>query len=273
MNREHVDKIEDYLLGLLSEEDNKVMQEAIETDPQLKEEVAVQSFEQDIMHEIIADKLRNEMQDWDATEKSQDNIPSSGKIIKFNPRHWIIRLSVAASVLLILGVSLRLTIGNQYSFESIAGRYAAQEEIGFGRGNHDNAIDLSKGEAAYVKKNYPEAIAFFSKINPQDSAYLYGQFMLGKALMGLKNYVEADRIFSNIGLLMASIKQNDAPETIYLKESAEWSNLLVLLAKSDTGERFESILAAILNDPQHNYYPLAKKLNEELQNPWTKWLN
>ena len=272
MAKEHKDKIEDYLLNLLSEEDKSSMKAAIDADPKLQEEVAIQALEQDVMHELVAQRLRNQMQNWDEPQNATDKIINEPKIVSLASRRWILRLSVAASVLLILGVGLRWSLGNQYSYETIANQYYSQEDIGFGRGVADGNENLSEAEVAFMDKNYPQAIQYFSNIPEQDSNYIYGQFMIGKAQLALKNYSGAGQKFLEVVRQTSSIS-NPSAEILYLKESAEWSDLLTLLATSNTGDRFNKTLNSILQNPEHNYYPMAKKLNQQLNTKLVKWLN
>ncbi len=58
------DKIERYLRGELSEEENLAMQKAIAEDPDLAQELEFQQLELDAMDLILEEKLRNQMANW-----------------------------------------------------------------------------------------------------------------------------------------------------------------------------------------------------------------
>lgn len=58
------DKIERYLRGELSEEENQEMEKAIAEDPDLAEELEYQQLELDAMELILEDKLRGKMESW-----------------------------------------------------------------------------------------------------------------------------------------------------------------------------------------------------------------
>lgn len=58
------DKVERYLRGELSEEENLAMEKAIAEDPDLAEELEFQQLELDAMELILEDKLRGKMESW-----------------------------------------------------------------------------------------------------------------------------------------------------------------------------------------------------------------
>lgn len=77
------DKIERYLRGELSEEENLAMEKAIAEDPDLAEELEFQQLELDAMELILEDKLRSKMESW----KQSPPPPSKGGIGGY--RFWI----------------------------------------------------------------------------------------------------------------------------------------------------------------------------------------
>jgi hypothetical protein len=58
------DKVERYLRGELSEEENLAMEKAIAEDPDLAQELEYQQLELDAMDLILEDKLRSKMESW-----------------------------------------------------------------------------------------------------------------------------------------------------------------------------------------------------------------
>jgi hypothetical protein len=66
MNRDEAqfDKVERYLRGELSEEENLAMEKAIAEDPDLAEELEFQQLELDAMEVMLENKLRSKMESW-----------------------------------------------------------------------------------------------------------------------------------------------------------------------------------------------------------------
>ena len=58
------DKVERYLRGELSEEENLAMEKAIAEDPDLAQELEYQQLELDAMDLILEEKLRTQMANW-----------------------------------------------------------------------------------------------------------------------------------------------------------------------------------------------------------------
>lgn len=153
------------------------------------------------------------------------------------------RLSSAATVLLVIGVSVLLALGgppielSPSEEPSIASNF---QKSGSSR--------LSAGEMDFYQKKYSSAAQYFYqafRANPKEHIFLYNY---GVASYKDKNWPAAQNAFKAV-----------AQSTYEYNESAElyWALSLLMGKKKEEGKL---ILESIANSPQHHKQGIAKKL-------------
>ena len=238
------DHIDAYIWNILSDEDRQAFEKNLETDEDLRAELALRQLENEAFQ--LADKaaLRTKMKQWReeaATETTVETTQTEtkvvsinqGRVVRFSPMRW----AAAAAIALMVFVGGRYWATTNYGSDVLAGEFSAKkgtEGEYFGAGGDakiDAAAMLKEAQTAFQAKNYAQTTSLLQTIL-------------------------ADKTV--------------APNHI---QDAEWQMLMTYMANKNTGTDFNSLLAKLVNDTAHAYNKPALELNQKVQSIWWKIAN
>ncbi|MCB0581541.1 MAG: tetratricopeptide repeat protein [Phaeodactylibacter sp.] len=117
-----------------------------------------------------------------------------------------------------------------------------------------------EGFNAYSEKDFPAAIAFFSRIPEENPRYAEAQLFLGYACFESGRYPAAVQAFQRAA---------DAHDQRF-SENAEWHLLLSRFRENPASPAFASLLDKLARDPQHSFHDEALRLKASLGSFWRK---
>jgi tetratricopeptide (TPR) repeat protein len=254
MNEEiRYQQIQDYLEGRLDEAAETAFEAEMDRDPELKAEVDLQRLSGDAIELIIADSLRNDLQALQ--EETKQQTPPTTKVRPLRRR--ILPLSIAATVLLVIGFFAATYTASQYDNDVIAGAYYDNELLQRVRGNNSASL-LQEGMDFYESGNYEQAIEYLDGVtNPALEAE--ATYAAAHAHYNLKQYPAAMDNFATV------MDRSDPRFT----EKAEFYYLLSALAADQAEtETFNTILDKILNNEAHLHHNDVLQINKKLKSFW-----
>lgn len=265
INSKNFDKIEAYLFNQLEAEEKKAFEAEIATNPSLKKEVKLQQAEHRAMQLMMRKKLKAKMAEWPIKITAPAEAKETGKIVALNTsrsrRSNLFRWSIAASILLVVGLFSNLWMDNNLSDAAIAedlfnSTYVARN------GSSTASEVLAPGLAAMEANNFTKAVELFSQIkagNYRETALV----LKGESYFKLEEYQNAADVFKEV------IQNRVTPLNV---EKAEWKLLLTQLMIGDDAE-IADLKNKILKNPEHSYYPRVIELEEKQANFLKKMLN
>lgn len=205
----NLDKIEDYLNGLMPEQEREQFERELDSDPSLKKEF---QLVQDILagigqlgDEELESQIGQAQQELEAEgffEKKTGRIAA----LPFDRQRW----AAAASVLIVLGTALFLWLRPKSSGQDVFAAYFQAEEAKTGAliddlsaagllaPNQEQRNNLAAALKLYQSGNYADArqaLAGYRQKYPQDTI---AQFYLGLTDLHLSNFDEAVHLLSPI---------------------------------------------------------------------------
>ncbi|HKK74386.1 MAG TPA: hypothetical protein VJ953_04870 [Saprospiraceae bacterium] len=257
MNEENkYQQIQDYLEGRLDEAAETAFEAEMDRDAELKTEVDLHRLSGDAIELIIADELRDDLKALQE-ENKQRPVPEK----KVRPlRRRLTSLSIAASVLLLIGFFAVNYTANQYDNDAIADTYYQNDLLQRVRGAGSESL-LQEGMTLYENGEYEAAIEYLDGVdNP--SLVAEAKYAAAHAHFNLGQYAAAIDDF----LVVAD---SDDPR---FAEKAEFYYLLSALAADQTStDTFNTILEKILNNEAHLHHNDVLKINQKLQSFWRKF--
>ena len=255
INSKNFDKIEAYLFNQMTAAEKNEFEAEVDKDTNLANELKLQKAEHQVMQLLLRDKLKGKIGKWQSevnTTAAKEEAPAA-KVVKLEPnrRSRIFRLSIAASVLLVIGLFTNLWVDNNLSDAALADdffntTYTARTGAG------SSSEVLAPGLTAMETKNYTKAVELFSQI--KDGNYRETALILkGESYFQLTEYQNAIEVFQEV------IQNKVTPLNV---EKAEWKLLLAHLRIGNTPE-VESLKTSILNNRDHSYYPRVVELDSE----------
>ena len=244
------DRIEQYLQGELSTEEQATFEAAINSNPDLNKEFKKHQLAYDSMELLIEDNLRDQFKAWKKEDQKKETGGATIRQISWGRR--ITNWSVAAVILALMGfIALRWT-GQSYSDTQLASQYYEQpNEIGI-RNNIDN--QLTAIDDLISNNKWQEALQQLETITStgaQDPAILE---LIAHCQFELKQY---DKAIANYELLINSRDSRYAAK-------AEWNQILAQLTKDGINDDLKAEIEEIANDENHDYKEQAQKLLDKL---------
>jgi len=263
MEDQLLDKIEKYLNGSLSEQEEKAFDAAIEKDPKLAATVDNFGVANAAVELLIEDNLRAELDSLRA-EESAEGATNVVSINKNKPvakmRSLRTYLAAAASVAILLGFFGMNWVGSNYSDTALSEGIYDGYDMPNVRSGSNTLHPFSEGITAYNSGDYTKAIPFFQGIVVDDPRYAEAQFYLGHALLNNKDFSAAATQFQKVRTL------NDVRYT----ENAEWYQVVAQLSAEETNNEFQTLLNKITNDENHTFNSQAVVLQNKLNSFWRK---
>ncbi len=257
INSKNFDKIEAYLFNQMTAEEKNNFEAEVEVNTTLAKELKFQKAEHQAMKLLLRDKLKNQMSQWHNEVKvvSENPVESVTKVVKMDTtrRNRFFRLSLAASVLLVIGLFANFWVNDNLSDAALAGDYFKATYTARTGGTVPASSEvLAPGLEAMEAENYTKAVELFSQVtdgNYQETALI----LKGESYFQLEEYQNSVEVFQEV------ITNNATPLNV---EKAEWKLLLsqLIVGNDDTSETLKN---TILNNPDHSYYPQAVELDEK----------
>lgn len=254
INSKNFDQIEAYLFNQMTDAEKSAFEAKVNTDNSLAKELKLQKAEHHTMQLMLREKLRGKMSKWqsEVNTESPKEVQQETKVVKMDTsrKNRFFKLSIAASILLLIGVFTNLWVDNNLSDAALAESYFNSTYTARKGGNAPNTSEvLAPGLVAMDAKNFTKAVELFSQVtdgNYQETALI----LKGESYFQLKEYQNAADVFEEV------IQNNATPLNV---EKAEWKLLLSNLRLGETSE-VESLKKEILNNQNHSFYPSVLEL-------------
>lgn len=263
MKEEILDKIEAYLNGDMSPQDEAQFDTEIEQNPELAAAVDNFGVANDAIELLIEDNLRAELNNL----KAEESVSQGNNVVSINKNKPVAKMrslrtyfAAAASVALLLGFFGMNWAGDNYSNAALGEEMYSGYDLPNVRSGNNTVHPFSEGLTAFQNKNYDQAIQFFKGIVVDDPRYPEAQFYLGQAYLESDNFGEAAKQFEKVAML------NDIRYTEY----AEWYQIIAQLSSGETDANFDKLLTKIAGDKDHTFNKQAMELVGKLNSFWRK---
>ncbi len=246
MNRKsETELIEKYLTDGLTPAEREGFDQRLAEDEDFNKEYQRHRTAHNALDYLIAKNLKNQLRELEDKQK----------VVSLTSRRrtrWTI-LSVAASVLLLVGFFALLFPSNQLSSPELAAEYYDTPNFSSRSANAagPGKEALTKGTTAMQNGEYAQAISLFESVSEADPYYLTAQYFLGHALYLTGQYQLAEDKFATVS------NSNDLRYT----EAAQWYSLLCCLARNAD---CRTLLTKLTDDPGHPYHAQALEISNRL---------
>lgn len=249
------DKIERYLDGELTGAELNAFETALKTDPVLDEEVKAHLLLEEALFAVEEDDVRTNIKQWRAEAKTEEKTsPQRGRLRSLG----VLRLAIAASIAVLIGLATFLWLPQQYSNEAIlASNYQVDETFlsgDRGRDVSETPADPFAGAAQYYKDGEYGKAAEIYQAFPDNNKALYA---LGHTHFKSEKYNLAINAFQKLV----------AKNSIEYNERAEWYLLCSYLAADQTGSEFQQLLDKVIAGGGF-YSDKAKEMKDDVNSFW-----
>ena len=248
------DRIEAYLFGQMSAEENAGFEREIAENADLAAEVEHQRLEHRAMELLLREELRANLNTWKA-EKEALAAPAAGtgaKVVSMGSnRRLLYRIAAAASVLLIIGFFSRQFFAGA-NHEQLALQYFAGSETGYRGDGPANPLDPVYD--AMNRQDWRAALGALDRVSTADYRMTALQ-LRGECQFRLKEYTASVTTFETL------LAANPAAE---IREQAEWDLLMAYLAEGKHKAEQERLLMQLVEDAGHPYQEKAVELKGKM---------
>jgi tetratricopeptide (TPR) repeat protein len=253
--KEKYEQIQHYLDASLSETERLAFEQELTKDPGLQAALDLHLLSNDAIEFVIEDSLRSELQTLHQKSTITRKTANSGRVV--NLRRRIIPLSIAATVLLLVGFFTANFQGKQYDNQAIAGAFYENDLLLRVRGSNSASL-LQEGMQLFSQEDYPAAIDYFEQVS-DPTLQAEANYAAAHAHYNLEQYPVAMQNFA------AVIDSQDPRFT----EKAELYYLLSTLAADQTTEqRFGDLLTKMIENKEHLHHQEALAINKKLNSFW-----
>ncbi len=255
MNEQDQIRIENYLYGRMTAEQERSFEQEVEKDAALAEALELERLEQRALRLLDQDRLREQMAGWKA-EKKQLPADEGARVVSITRRRFLYRVSAAASVLLLLGIPLWWANQN-YSDQALLGGALDLESAAGIRSDAPAGEALQPARGAYQDGAVDEAIRMLRA--EAGSPYAdQAQLLLGKLYADQEDYAAAERVFSAL---------SEASADVTIREDAQWLLANVYLSRGEEAPA-RDLLNTIAGNPDHYRRSEAAALLAKLNSFW-----
>lgn len=245
------DNIDAYIWNFLSDEDRQAFEKTLESDADLRAELALRQLENEALQLADNADLRTKMKAWRAEEVADNEKKTNAvetPVVPLNPLRVVrfkpMQLAAAAALALLFIVGGRYWATNNYGNDALASEFS-QKTSDILRGPDDEVFGSAGASTLDAAQALTDAKAAFTA----------------------KNYDQAITTYKNIL----------ADKTIVPKytQEAEWQLIVTYLAakKTDSTSDFSSLLTKLANDSTHAYHKSAVELNQKVNTIWWGLVN
>ncbi|MCB0654074.1 MAG: hypothetical protein KDC85_22535 [Saprospiraceae bacterium] len=241
-------KIEAYLKGELSPGEVSSFETEIAGNEDLAEEVSLHSFENEILNLGVEDDLRNRIKSIQQTANLSSH--ASSRVISM--KKWLIPLSIAASLLLVIGFFYQNYMVSNEKLVASYYNYSISDLRG------DQALNsvFTDGMKLIEEEKFNEAIQSLEKLTRNENFTIQANYLIGHCYFNLENYGQASNYFQSV------FNQNEKAGYYFL--DAKWNWLLSELAQGKQGKSFDSALDELIEKD----YVGAVQLKKDLDSIW-----
>lgn len=259
MNEEKkYEQIQSYLEGSLSETEREAFEQELNQDPDLQADLDLHLLSNDAIELVIEDSLRADLKELQQETEQIKQPSKKGRVVGLRRR--MVSLSIAASILLVIGFFTANYQINQYGNQAIAGSLYENELLTTVRGNN-NASLLQQGMELFEQENYQAAIDYFDQVDDPnlkaEAAYAAGHsyYNLGA--------------FSAAAEQFAGVMQSNDPRFV---EKSELFYLISALAADQTDNaQFNEVLNQMLENEEHLHHQEALEIQKKLNSFWRRF--
>ncbi|MEM6380933.1 MAG: hypothetical protein AAF705_22365 [Bacteroidota bacterium] len=259
MNEEKkYEQIQSYLDGSLNETERQAFEQELNQDPDLQADLDLHLLSNDAIELVIEDSLRADLKELQLETKAVKQPAKKGRVVGLRRR--MVSLSIAASILLVIGFFGANYQINQYGNQAIAGSFYENELLTTVRGNN-NASLLQQGMELFEQGNYQAAVEYFDQVDDSnlqaEAAYAAGHsyYNLGQFPIAAENF--------------ATVMDSNDPR--YVEKSELFYLISALAADQTDNARFNEVLNQMLENEEHLHHQEALNIQKKLNSFWRKF--
>jgi len=258
-------KIIDYLLNRMDESERSEFSIRIDNDPELAEEVKFFKTLGLVARKADQEKFKDAVSGVHQTLGKEGFFLTSEKKLLPDSSKTRIRkiwrpIAIAASILLVIGVSGKIWVDSQFSSRALANQYfepvTSISEVRIGENQPTGQLDRAK--SAFDSENFELARQEFSTIASDSPLYTESQYFLGHTYDKLANYDQAIESFRTV----------ISAEDVRFQDQAEWYLVQMLLKTGRSVNEVMESLDKIAEDGTHSFQKDAQELQEKLNSFW-----
>ena len=180
--------IDNFFLGLLSQEDVKVFEDKIVTDPAFAADVAFYLSSRQVSRELLEAEKKTRYKELLGSTNGYHEEKKPGKVRKM---WYVAAVSMAAAI--VAAVIVGVFFFNSPSMQEVAQQYVAKnyQELGVKMGPED---DIQKGIGLYNREQYAQSLAQFEHALNKDSSFSVVKYA-GLSALKLQDYERALKYF------------------------------------------------------------------------------
>ena len=244
--KKDIEQIEQYLNNQLDESQRIAFESRLEQEKDFAAEFDRHETAHKVLDFVIAKNLKEQLLELEA----------ESKVVQLAPRRrrWMVALSAAASVAILVGVFYMNFAGGAMTSPELAYEYYELPEPRIRNANATVVYPegLESGLAAMRQGNYTEAITALQSVPAEEDYYILAQFFLGHARYLTQDYPGAQSAFELVSTI------ND----VRYQHEAQWFEALSCLAQNgDCKSRVEAIAA----DDDHDFNQQATKILRKMK--------
>jgi tetratricopeptide (TPR) repeat protein len=234
-----LETLDRYLLGELSKEEQKQLEQLIQTDPELAEELEILKLSQDA---VRAQGMRKRVADWHQQHAFSNEITNYQLEKEDSKIRTIWRNMGRIAAVLLFGVAGYVLI--EYATMTPEALYdenfiSYQLPITRAQSEESSLID-----SLYVAEQYPEVVERYQTLS---SPKVQDMFLTSVSLLQLEKYNEATQMLSKV------LETNQTMKDSLFQEEAEFYLALAWLGVHNY-EEAEQLFRKIQNNPQHTFH-------------------
>lgn len=244
---EHIEQIESYLEGKLSEEERRDFEKRLAADASLKKEVDVYRKLIKGIESAGTSNFLSKMNDWEQEISGME----IGKPQQKNP--WKLYAIAALIIMFVMPFGYLIIQNANSSSDEIFAEYFEPYEDLISERDAGVEPELVRGMEHYNSKEFGQAIKQFTSYLNNSPDDLEVQLYLAIAFLANDEPHFAEKGFTN---LMAF------PDNLFYPQ-VQWYYTMCKLKLGKNGE-LKKLVNEISSDPDHDYYQLALKLKSDL---------
>ncbi|MCH6233788.1 tetratricopeptide repeat protein [Cognataquiflexum rubidum] len=202
ISQQEFERIESYILGLMTDEEKKSFEEELNLDPKLRANVKDIKV---LLQEVERASLKESLDEYHSELKATPVIPIlPERQFKWKP------LAIAASVLLLLAVSFWVFVGNSTENEKLFMAYYLPDPGMVTAMGTNTDYEFDRGMVDYKTGDYQAAITRWEKLLAQKPDNDTLNYFLGSAFLAVGNPDQAKAYLEKTAQVESSIFQKEA---------------------------------------------------------------
>ena len=270
--KQDLEKIDEYLFGLMSAEEQQAFDKAIQADKALAEAVALQKMEHRTMQLLVQKELKANLNEWkkEKLQSTDSSKKSSAKVVAISKHQLrkkrLFRMGIAATITLLVGFISSIQWANHNYGSDVLATNTFRRSVEIARGSNTDMLSyptiFQPALSAMLEEDYTTAIELLSNI--QAEAFQENSKILqAECHFKLGQYDKVITICNNI------VSNSNDESNI---EKAEWYLTLAYFSLKEK-EKANLLLNKILKNKNHAFYPYALDFEKKMNSFWGKVVN